>query len=256
MYNAIRGMILETPGAPLIGLPKGLPRTLYAWMLTTLHVFATTLPEFYLYDDEAKAEHTSTLLKSVNLLRWSEQVPNAHFFNWSKEVCQTAIPTVSGKRWLSFCQSSFSSLPAVHTREAALLEELIALYPKYAPLRLHYAVSLAFADYPVGSSVALGAVRRDKQSLKTGRYKHADGFHGSVLPLLEYILVPREELDSTILVEVGSFLSQVDCRVPSTWAPVSDTARPPLLTKRHADIISEKAKIDFPDLNFSLQVCL
>ncbi|CBZ26382.1 conserved hypothetical protein [Leishmania mexicana MHOM/GT/2001/U1103] len=216
-YAKLKAMLLQEPNAELDMAPTSLVRTTYSWMLGNIYLYSAVLPEYYLLQDDSTS-HALVLLRSINVLSWSPRVhtvPSAEMrehgaamvtydlFNWSGgAACRRGrlghVP--HAKR---FCESSFSSWAAVARRVAATYEELIVLYPTYAPLRLHYAISFAFlamdtaADVAAGdtqglddhSAKALKVIRSDRSKLES-TYRHADAVHRPVLALLEAFLTP------------------------------------------------------------------
>ncbi|CAG9584075.1 hypothetical_protein_-_conserved [Leishmania major strain Friedlin] len=216
-YAKLKAMLLQEAHAELHMAPTSLVRTTYGWMLGNIYLYSAVLPEYYLFRDDS-TNHALVLLRSTNVLSWSPRVhtvPSAEMrehgaavatydlFNWSGGAACRRGPLGHVPHATRFCESSFSSWSAVARRVAATYEELIVLYPTYAPLRLHYAISFAFlamdtaADVTAGgtqgldghTAKALQVIRSDRSKLK-GTYTHADAAHGPVLALLEAFLTP------------------------------------------------------------------
>ncbi|KAG5465107.1 hypothetical protein LSCM4_00559 [Leishmania orientalis] len=216
-YTKLKAMLLQEANAELHMAPSSLVRTTYGWMLGNIFLYSAVLPEYYLLQDDS-ASHALVLLRSINVLSWSPRVHTVastetrergaavltyDVFNWSGGAACRRGPLGHVPLTKHFCESSFSSWSAVARRVAATYEELIALNPSYAPLRLHYAISFAFlatdtaADVKVGdrqgledhAAKALKIIRADRSKLKS-TYMHADMAHDLVLALLEAFLTP------------------------------------------------------------------
>jgi hypothetical protein len=220
-YTKLKRMLLREPKAELAMAPTSLVRTTYGWMLGDLFLYSVVLPEYYLLRDDTPS-HAVVLLRSLNLLSWSPVVhtvpiPNAagaqtsnmatltayDIFNWSGgAACRKGPLGTVSTQWMQFCESSFSSSAAVARRVAATYEELIVLYPDYAPLRLHYAVAFTFLSPVVADGTAsslsdhamkaLRVIRNDGEKLLRHHYKEIDALHMAVLRLLEAYLTPIE----------------------------------------------------------------
>ncbi|KAG5464372.1 hypothetical protein LSCM1_00555 [Leishmania martiniquensis] len=217
IYSKLKAMLLQEANAELHMAPTSLVRTTYGWMLSNIYLYSAVLPEYYLLHDDS-ANHALVLLRSINLLSWSPLVHTVaptetredgaavltyDLFNWSGGAACRRGPLGHLAPVKRFCESSFSSWSAVAHRVAATYEELIALFPSYAPLRLHYAVSFAFlamgtaADANASSNRvledhaarALKVIRTDRSHLDR-THRHADAAHGLVLALLEAFLTP------------------------------------------------------------------
>ncbi|KPI85026.1 hypothetical protein ABL78_5910 [Leptomonas seymouri] len=232
-YTKLKRMLLREPNAELAMAPTSLVRTTYGWILSDLFLYGAVLPEYYLWKDDTEA-HAVVLLRSVNLLSWSSSVSTARrseradaqlaggasltgydIFNWSDgAACGKGPLGALSPKWMQFCETSFSSTSSAARRAAAVYEELIVLYPNYAPLRLHYAIAFTFLGPHLGAGLnsgdgaatatgevpfslsahsmqALRVIRNDRAKLGT-QYKKADTIHAPVLMLLEAYLTPAD----------------------------------------------------------------
>ncbi|RNF18487.1 uncharacterized protein Tco025E_04489 [Trypanosoma conorhini] len=161
------------------------PKFLWRWVAVAAYALTTALPEYFLALDDAGA-HGEALVAGLQLLL---NASNAAASASSPFVPSAHTPLVEcahyerNSRWRKFCSSGFSSLNGLEVRRAAILEELIALHPDYAPLRLHYAVALSLGRQTAKSDVVLALLERERGKLHTRT--HVDPLHGALLGLCE-----------------------------------------------------------------------
>ncbi|CCW69943.1 unnamed protein product [Phytomonas sp. Hart1] len=243
-YETLLKLLRGVPNANFHLPSEHSPRMLFSWMVSTAQMYNAVLTEFYLREDNTY-HHAVSLIRSVNVLGWAPST-HANFFNWSESPCQSSYEAASEK-WTSFCEKSCTSLTTIATRQAASYEELIALYPRYAPFRLHYLFLLALGEIPHAKSEAvLQTIHAQRKGLST--YTNVDGFHSSWLDLLEFHVRSSdqrsaEKVDNTrkivrgLLQSCGNLsshhfikLNHVKHEVhwPGTF---SNEIRPPLLTR-------------------------
>ncbi|KAK7194015.1 hypothetical protein NESM_000313900 [Novymonas esmeraldas] len=288
-YTKLKAMLLGEASAELHMAPTSLVRTMHGWILGSVYLYSAVLPEYYLLEDSTP-NHAVSLVRSVNLLSWSPRVhalPPAEtaasgpavvgydVFNWSGgAACRRGLlGDVSLLK--RFCESSFSAWPAVARRVAATYEELIALHPAYAPLRLHYAIAFSFlaldtaADAsgraePLGehTTKALGVLRRDREKLR-GTHTHVDATHTSVLALLEVFLTPvglrTAEHDEQLTAALHELRDCAAARTtllePTAWPGdvFPGEHRPPLLRAEQLSHLLMKAQVVLGDDHAALQ---
>lgn len=239
-YAKLKGMLLGEAGADLALAPTSILRTVFGWMLSDLYLYTSILPEYFLMKDNATS-HGISLLRSISLLSLSNRVLSAaaagasddepisdgeansrsprltrreaaasfDLFNWSDTVCRKVAGGGRLPPLIKFCDSSFSSWVAVHTRMTASYEELIVLFPRYAPLRLHYAMEYTFWGPAILTSKAngrraLGADSAGEENVKMltvvhnnriadlSKYHFVEPIYEPLLALLEAYLFPSE----------------------------------------------------------------
>ncbi|KAG5490678.1 hypothetical protein JKF63_00800 [Porcisia hertigi] len=289
-YTKLKAMLLQEANAEIHEAPTSLMRTTFSWMLGDLYIYSAVLPEYYLLQDDTP-NHARALLRAINLLSWSPRVhtvPLAEarerntpvrtydLFNWSGgAACRRGL---LGDVWHSrnFCESSFSSWSAVARRVAATYEELIVLYPSYAPFRLHYSISFAFlamdtaADVVPGGShglvdhtaKALKVIRNDRAKLES-TYAHVDAVHGFVLALLEAFLTPvglrTVDKDTQLVAALRGWKSCAEAKAAllgaTTWPGdvFPGEYRPPLLRDTHLSHLLAKAQMHLGEDHVSLR---
>lgn len=272
-YSKLKRMLLREPDAELANAPTSLVRTTYGWMLSDLFLYSAVLPEYYLLKDDT-ASHALMLLRSLHLLSWSSTVRTVpsqaladatqtsyDIFNWSGgAACRKSPHGAVSEKWMQFCKSSFSSAAAVARRAAATYEELIVLYPTYAPLRLHYAIAFTFLKPSNAAHLlsehamkALRVLRSDREKLGV-RYKPADGVHAPLLTLLEAYLTPADlwtsEQQTQLVRALGELKGCDDVRVSlltkSRWREnggFEKEYRAPLLTAEQLSALLAKAQL-------------
>ncbi|GET93621.1 hypothetical protein, conserved [Leishmania tarentolae] len=289
-YTKLKAMLLQEANAELHMAPTSLVRTMHGWMQSNIYLYSAVLPECYLLQDDSNS-HALVLLRSINMLSWSPRVHTVSsaearekgalmvtydVFNWSGgAACRRGLlgEVPHAKR---FCESSFSSWPAVARRVAATYEELIVLHPTYAPLRLHYAISLVFlamdtaADATAGSTrglndhaaKALKVIRNDRSKLES-TYRHVDAAHGPVLTLLEVFLtrvgLRTEDQDAQLVAALREWGSCAELQAallePPSWpgGVFPGEYRAPLLRDSQLRHLLAKVQLDLGDAHASLQ---
>lgn len=259
-YSRLKQMLRREPGRVLPHALDDLPRTVFGALASTVHLYSVVLAEYHLMKDDSE-RHARALLRSVDLLSWSAGYPR--LFNWTGAPCRKSIVGVT-KEWLRFCETSLSSSEATATRRAASFEELIALYPRLAPFRLHHAVLLILRESALATSTsALRLIRSQEEKLAStpAHYQQVDPLHGPVLVLLEAFATPVEQLSLVKREEVRRVLTTTmrsceaflgDPGQPVRWpTPFDEEARPALFSKKQVQTLLAKLRLllgpDFPE---------
>ncbi|RHW67685.1 hypothetical protein DPX39_110082800 [Trypanosoma brucei equiperdum] len=156
--------------------------------------YATTvvLPEYYFAIDDTTS-HSATLVRGMQLLlQISNTLPIAE--TPSPPTNTTPKTLVDCRRhgtdleWLQFCVSSFKNRTTLAIRRAAVLEELIALHPEYAPLRLHYAAAIALDRDVIQAHTVVTFITGEME--KSSKRAYPDPLHAAMLRLLKAFVLP------------------------------------------------------------------
>lgn len=201
IYSRLLTIFHRDLEAILPGVVGSLKQTLFSWVTTAIHTNSVVLAEYYLQQDDPRL-HAISLMRAVNLLSLSAKMDS--LFNWTENPCALSIPGASA-RWISFCRSSMETVPMTRLRRAASLEELIVLYPSYAPFRLQYFAQVAFMADPRVSSEATRA-QLTRHRVKLPGLKSVDDYHEAALELLEFFLTPEQDLQEESARQVVSIL--------------------------------------------------
>ncbi|KAG8347805.1 hypothetical protein TRVL_01372 [Trypanosoma vivax] len=180
------------------------------WFLTavTCHALVSVLPEYFLAVDNTGA-HAESLVRGLGFLTKASNgafgvisavnktVPSPKAVTWPRNLShfreRNASNLVDCARagdygsWQNFCKSTFSHVSRLEVRRAAVLEELIVLYPEYAPLRLHYAIVLTLSREAAKKAVAIDFIAKEQMKLHTR--SHVDALHGPMLLLCKTFLL-------------------------------------------------------------------
>lgn len=190
---------------------RDMPATVYQWTLSTVYVLNQVITEYCLRttaatekDEQALSErHATSLLKANQLIQSvSEALVERGVLGGGNanpsSICDLLLLMPSGAK--KFCRSTFDSSLTLAQRVAANYEELIAIYPRYGPFRLHYVVSfVALQQYPqlgVGVEKCAEIIKNDRKRLHTYQYK--DELHQPFLDWLEtFVLADAASISRT-----------------------------------------------------------
>ncbi|EKF29043.1 hypothetical protein MOQ_007188 [Trypanosoma cruzi marinkellei] len=157
---------------------------LWRWIAVAAYALTTVLPEYFLALDDTES-HGEVLVMGLHMLLHASNAASSSSFTFlvpnERVALVDCIHYEKNPRWEKFCSSGFSSLLGLEVRRAAILEELIALHPDYAPLRLHYVVALSLGRHAAKTEAVLGLIEREQVRLYTRT--HVDPLHGTFLGL-------------------------------------------------------------------------
>ncbi|RNF06594.1 hypothetical protein TraAM80_03864 [Trypanosoma rangeli] len=187
------------------------PKFIWRWIAVATYALTAALPEYFLALDKT-GTHGEALVAGLQLLLYASNAAASASPLFAPVAHMPLVECAhyeKSSRWKKFCGSGFSNLSGLEVRRAAILEELIALHPDYAPLRLHYAVALSMSRQAAKSVVVLEVLERERSKLHTRT--HVDPLHGAVLGLCEAFrsLVGKKERAETA-VRVLEGLRQID----------------------------------------------
>lgn len=182
------------------------PTSVGHWELATATVFAqgVTLADYYRIV-ESDDRHSGAL---VSAMRTLERITTAgdglermDFAGAAEKMTTSDNNDDEGSEDLLkrhsmyrlFATSSMSSAAQCLRRRTSMWEELIAIHPTFAPLRLHYIAAVLFdlEGDTIGSSgqsryaIVGELVDREKQAAAEGKRRGADAAHSSVLDILK-----------------------------------------------------------------------
>lgn len=113
--------------------------------------------------------------------QWVSRIPQVVY----EGVSDQSLAHAPLSPFANFVVSTGLSLMHLRRRLAAMLEELIALHPSYAPLRLHYAAFLVLDMQREADSSTRSFIDKELEALAAGKREGVDNAHRSVLELLE-----------------------------------------------------------------------
>ncbi|CCD16076.1 unnamed protein product [Trypanosoma congolense IL3000] len=166
--------------------------SLWFFFAVTSHALCAVMPEYFLAVDDF-GTHAEALAKGLRLLMYASNMAGSNATGGRLPLVNCAQ---HGKetQWLNFCVSSFETPSSLEVRRAAVLEEMIALFPEYAPLRLHYAVSLAMSHQLIGTDSVISLINSEREKLSTRA--HIDPHHDSFLSLCKAFVLSTTNITS------------------------------------------------------------
>ncbi|ESS68945.1 hypothetical protein TCDM_02197 [Trypanosoma cruzi Dm28c] len=184
VLEILSSLFQEKPRDVVLQNHRAEPKFLWRWIAVAAYALTTVLPEYFLALDDTET-HGEVLVMGLHVLLHASNAASSSSFSpllpTERAALVDCIHYEKNPRWEKFCSSGFSNLHGLEVRRAAILEELIALHPEYAPLRLHYVVALSLGRHAAKTEVVFGLIDRERARLHTRT--HVDPLHGAFLGL-------------------------------------------------------------------------